>query len=97
MVIVSKKPDLHLVLPLKNDSSNVIKLWLEPSCEYFSVESGQNVTVHALLRKLDEDAKQYSFTIAPNDSCFVIYAPGDLSEFVECYVVADNGIRLTPD
>lgn len=80
-------------LPLQNESSMPIKVLLEPLSEYFIIQPGQRIFICAVF---DERTVNTSFTIAPNDGFITIYAPGEISGFVDCYVTRD-GIRLEPD
>lgn len=86
-------PNLHLKLPLQNERADPIKILLEPLSEYFIVQPGQRVEVHGIC---DGDTLNSAFTIAPNDSFLTVYAPGEVSGFVDCYMTRD-GVRLTPD
>ena len=86
-------PNLHLKLPLQNESSSPVKIVLEPLSEYFIVQPGQRIEVNGIC---DDQTSNRSFTIAPDDSGLTIYAPGEIAGFVDCYVTC-NGIRLNPD
>jgi len=85
--------NLHLKLPLQNEHVEPVKILLEPLSEYFIVQPGQRVEVHAIC---DADTSNATFTIAPNDSFLTVYAPGEVSGFVDCYMT-HNGVRLVPD
>lgn len=87
-----RKP-FKLILPLQNHASTPIRVLLEPLSEYFIIQPGEAIEVCATSK---QDLKDEAFTIAPNDSFLTIYAPGPISEFVDCYVVKD-GVRLIPD
>ena len=86
-------PNTTAKLPLQNESSAPIKVLLEPLSEYFIVQPGQSIEIHAVF---DDVTTNTSFTIAPNDSFLTVYAPGEISGFVDCYVTRD-GVRLTPN
>jgi len=86
-------PNMTAKLPLQNESSGPVKVLLEPMSEYFFIQSGQRIEIHAIF---DDDTDNTTFTIAPNDSFLTVYAPGEISGFVDCYVTRD-GVRLEPD
>lgn len=86
-------PNLHITLPLQNESTKVLKIYLEPIPEYFFVQPGEKVVVHGIC---DADTGNTVFTVAPNDDGIVVYAPGEISGFVDCYLTRD-GVRLKPD
>jgi hypothetical protein len=86
-------PNTTARLPLQNESSAPVKVLLEPLSEYFIVQPGQSIEIHAVF---DDMTSNTSFTVAPNDSFLTVYAPGEISGFVDCYVTRD-GVRLTPD
>ncbi|GAA4335958.1 hypothetical protein GCM10023165_12730 [Variovorax defluvii] len=86
-------PNTTAKLPLQNESSAPVKVLLEPLSEYFIVQPGQSIEIHAVF---DDVTTNTSFTIAPNDSSLTVYAPGEISGFVDCYVTC-GGVRLTPD
>ncbi|WP_269632536.1 hypothetical protein [Pelomonas sp. BJYL3] len=85
--------DMIAKLPLQNESSTPLKVLLEPLSEYFIVQPGEHIEIHAVF---DDMTDNTSFTIAPNDAFLTIYAPGEISGFVDCYATRD-GVRLTPD
>lgn len=85
--------NLTLKLPFQNESSVPVKVLLEPLSEYFIVQPGEGLEVHAIF---DEKTSNMSFTVAPNDSFITIYAPGEISGFVDCYATCD-GVRLIPE
>ncbi len=80
-------------LPLQNEASTPVKVLLEPLSEYFVIQSGQSIEIHAVF---DDKTNNTCFTIAPNDSFLTIYAPGEMSGLVDCYATC-NGLRLVPD
>jgi hypothetical protein len=80
-------------LPLQNEGSAPVKVLLEPLSEYFIVQPEQSIEIHAVF---DDMTTNTSFTIAPNDSFLTVYAPGEISGFIDCYVTRD-GVRLAPD
>ena len=84
---------LELTMPVQNERSSPLKLLLEPLSEYFVIQPGQKVEVHGVC---DDKTANRSFTVAPNDLCLTIYAPGEISGFVDCYVT-HQGRRLLPD
>lgn len=86
-------PNLFLKLPLQNESSKPVKVLLEPLSEYFIVQPGEKVEVHAIC---DDNTNNITFTVAPNDSFLTIYAPGEIAGFVDCYMTRNN-VRLMPD
>lgn len=79
-----------LTLPLQNEGSKVMRLVLEPLCETFLIQPGQQVEIHAVF---GEDTNNGFFTVAPNDDCLVVYAPGEITGFVDHYVTLD-GVRI---
>jgi hypothetical protein len=85
--------NLFLKIPVQNESSTPLKIYLEPLSEYFIVQSGEKVEVHAIF---DEKTNNLNFTVAPNDSFLTIYAPGEVAGFVDCFAT-HNGVRLVPD
>ncbi|WPH17801.1 hypothetical protein [Variovorax paradoxus] len=85
--------NITLVLPLQNESSNSLKVYLEPMPEYFILKPGQKVEIYAIF---DEQTKNTNFTIAPNDDFLTVYMPGEISGYVDSFVMC-NGIRLIPD
>lgn len=86
-------PNLFMKLPMQNECSKPMKILLEPLSEYFIIEPGQHVEVHAIC---DDKTSNASFTLEPNDSFLTIYAPGEIAGFIDCYMTRD-GIRLQPD
>ena len=86
-------PNLHVILPLQNESSSPVEIQLEPLPEYYIIQPGQKVEIHGVCADTTENR---TFTVAPGDSCLTIYAPGQLAGFVHCYVTC-NGVRLKPD
>jgi hypothetical protein len=92
MVIASDPLTMEVTLPLQNESSSPLNLCLEPLCEYFLIQPGQKVRIHAIVNR---DTTNPSFTLAPNDSSLTVYAPGEISGFVDCFVISD-GKRLEP-
>jgi len=82
-----------LKLPLQNEQLKPIKVLLEPLSEHFIIQPGQRVEIHAIF---DSDTSHPYFTVAPNDSFLTIYAPGEITGFVDCYMTF-NGVRLAPD
>ena len=84
---------LFIKLPLQNESSIPVKLLLEPMSEFFFIQPGVNVEIHAVC---DANTNNINFTVAPNDSFVTVYAPGEIAGFIDCYVTRD-GIRLVPD
>ena len=93
MEIGTRVPNLHLKLPLQNERTDSIKVLLEPLSEYFILQPGQRAEVHGIC---DANTSNAVFTIAPNDGFLTVYAPGEISGFVDCYMT-HNGVRLTPD
>jgi hypothetical protein len=85
--------NLKLMLPLQNESTSPLKLYLEPLSEYFMLRPSQKVEVHAIF---DDQTKNLNFTVATNDTFLTIYAPGEMSGFIDCFVTCD-GIRLEAD
>ena len=86
-------PKMTAKLPLQNESSKAVKVLLEPLSEYFIVQPGDSIEIHAVF---DDKTNNTAFTVAPNDSFLTIYAPGEIAGFVDCYATFD-GVRLTPD
>lgn len=86
-------PNQLLKLPLQNERLESIKVVLEPLSEYFIIEPGKRVEIHAIF---NSNTSNTYFTIAPNDSFLTIYAPGEIAGFVDCYITVD-GVRLQPD
>ena len=84
---------MHLKLPLQNEGSKQFIVYLEPLSEYFTIQPGQHIEVHAVC---DDNTSNMHFTLAPDDECLTIYSPGEITGFVDCYVTC-NGIRLVPD
>lgn len=70
-----------------------MRLVLEPLCETFLVQPGQNVKIHAVF---EESRNNGFFTVAPNDGFLVIYAPGEIVGFVDHYVTFE-GVRIQPE
>jgi hypothetical protein len=85
--------NLVLKMPFQNESSEPVKIYLEPLSEYFFIQPGDKVEVHAIF---DEQTSNLNFTVASNDGFLTIYAPGEITGFVDCYMTL-NGIRLVPD
>ena len=86
-------PNITMILPLQNDSSNSLKVYLEPIPEYFILKPGQKVEIYAIF---DEQTKNTNFTVAPNDDFLTVYMPGEISGYVDSFVMC-NGVHLTPD
>ena len=85
--------NISAVLPLQNESERPVKILLEPISEYFFIQPGEKIQVHAVF---NSNTKNLTFTVAPNDDCLIIYAPGEIVGFVDSYVTR-NGMRLAPD
>jgi hypothetical protein len=83
-------PNLCVKLPLQNESTKPISIVLEPLSESFCIQPGESVEIHGIC---DDKTSNLTFTVAPNDSFLTIYAPGEISGFVDCYVTR-NGLRL---
>ncbi len=81
---------LQLHLPLQNERTVPIRICLEPTCDYFIVQPGQKIEVHALI---DEETENLTFTVAPGDDVLSIYCPGELLGLIDCFVISD-GERL---
>lgn len=86
-------PELFVKLPFQNECSKPVKVLLEPLSEYFIIQPGESVEVHAIC---DDNTYNVTFTVATNDSFLTIYAPGEIAGFVDCYMTRD-GVRLAPD
>ena len=86
-------PNITMILPLQNESSNSLKVYLEPMPEYFILKPGQKVEIHAIF---DKQTKNTNFTVAPNDDFLTVYMPGEISGYVDSFVMC-NGVRLIPD
>jgi hypothetical protein len=69
-----------------------MRLVLEPLCEEFLVQPGQKVEIHAVFNEVTNNG---FFTLAPNDGCLVVYAPGEIVGFIDHYVTLD-GVRVKP-
>ncbi|WCM86285.1 hypothetical protein [Acidovorax sp. NCPPB 3576] len=80
-------------LPLVNEGAEPVKVLLEPLSEYFVIQPAQRVEINGIC---DEKTANPQFTIALNDGFLLIYAPGEIAGFIDCYVTCD-GIRLEPD
>lgn len=85
--------EITMMLPLQNESSNSLKVYLEPMPEYFILKPGQKVEIYAIF---DEQTKNTNFTVAPNDDFLTVYMPGEISGYVDSFVMC-NGVHLTPD
>lgn len=83
---------LLVTLPLQNESLKPIKVLLEPLSEYFVIQPGQKVQVHGVC---EANTSNPNFTIAPNEYFLTLYAPGEISGFIDCYIIRD-GLRLIP-
>jgi|GEM_PF-1998398 len=86
-------PELFVKLPFQNECSKPVKVLLEPLSEYFIIQPGESVEVHAIC---DDNTNNVTFTVATNDSFLTIYAPGEIAGFVDCYMTRD-GVRLAAD
>lgn len=86
-------PNLTAILPLQHEGTQPLKLCLEPVCEYFTIQPGMQIEVHAIF---DQETRNLTFTVAPGDSMLTIYAPGEIAGFIDCYATCD-GARLLPD
>jgi hypothetical protein len=84
---------LHVELPLQNEGISPIKILLEPLSEYFMIQPAQEIVIHGIC---DDKTQNRNFTIAPNDGFLAIYAPGEISGFIDCYATHQD-IRLIPD
>ena len=71
---------MHVTLPLQNESKSAMKLVLEPMSEYFFVQPGEKVEVHGVF---DGVTSNLTFTVAPNDGFLVLYAPGEITGFID--------------
>ena len=85
-------PNASFVLPLQHEGSAPMRLVLEPLCKHFTIQPGQKIEIHAIC---NDQTTNRAFTVAPNDKCLVIYAPGEIAGFVDQYVTCE-GARLTP-
>jgi len=85
--------NLHVMLPLQNESAVPLEVLLEPLSEYFIIQPGICIEIHAVF---DSNTANINFTVAPSEHLLTIYAPGEISGFVDCYVTQD-GTRLAPD
>lgn len=84
---------LHVELALQNEGVSPIKILLEPLSEYFMIQAEQKIVFHGIC---DDKTQNRNFTIAPNDGFLLVYAPGDISGFIDCYITHE-GRRLIPD
>jgi hypothetical protein len=85
--------NLHIQLPFQNESDSPIKLILEPLSEYFIIQPNQKVEAHGIC---DDKTSNGFFTVANGNACVTLYAPGELSGFIDCYLT-HNGKRVLPD
>lgn len=80
-------------ITIQNEKSTPTKIVLEPIPEYYILQPGQRVVVHATF---ESNTENQNFTIAPNEDFIVIYAPGEISGFIDCFVTHE-GVRMEPD
>jgi hypothetical protein len=85
--------NLLIKLPFQNESALPVKLILEPLSEYFIIQPNQKVEAHAIC---DATTSNTFFTVASGSASITLYAPGELSGFIDCYIT-HNGKRLIPD
>jgi hypothetical protein len=85
--------NLFIKLPFQNESALPVKLILEPLSEYFIIQPNQKVEAHAICNATTSNT---FFTVAVGNSSTTLYAPGEISGFVDCYITHD-GKRLVPD
>jgi hypothetical protein len=97
----TKNSHVHVTMELKNGRSKPLDLFLEPNCEFFTIQPGQQVEIHATVRK---GSSYKSFIVVSEelsrpskfDTSMTVFAPGDIDGFIDTYVVLD-GVRLAPD
>lgn len=78
---------------IQHEGESVAKVILEPLSEYFLVNPGETIEVVA---EFESETTNCNFTVAPGDDCLVIYAPGEIAGFGDCYAVK-NDLKLVPD
>ena len=81
-----------LSLPFKNESSEPVRLCLEPYCEFFLIQPREKVVVSAIC---SGDASSFEFLVVHNGSFITIYAPGAPVVLVDAYVSL-NGEKMDP-
>jgi hypothetical protein len=81
-----------IMLHFQNESSKTVRISLEPMCEHFIITPNQKVEIHATLKSKSSDEV---FTLGIDDELIIIYAPGDLSDFIDCYCISE-GNKLVP-
>jgi hypothetical protein len=85
--------EIKTVLLLQNESLSPLRLCLEPICEFFTIQPGWKIEVHAIFMNNTENL---NFTIAPNGNHLTLYTPGEMAGYIDCFVVKD-GVKLLPD
>jgi len=80
-------------LSIKNEKITPTKIVLEPIPQYYILQSSQRAVVHAIF---ETNTENQNLTIAPNEDFLVIYTPGEISGFVDCFVMHE-GVILKPD
>jgi hypothetical protein len=86
-------PQYTMKIQLQNEKMSPIRIVLEPLWESFTIQPNQCVEIIALF---ESNKSNHTFTIAPNEDFLIVYAPGEVVGFIDCYLMS-NGIRLTPD
>jgi hypothetical protein len=84
--------EVHVSLPVRNESGADISLCLEPYCESFRVKPRQRVVVHAVC--MLSGGSPPEFVVGYSDSTITVYAPGAPSALIDAYVTLD-GTRLS--
>jgi hypothetical protein len=82
--------NLHIKLPIKNTSSKSLEVILEPLGECFFIQPDEAIEIHAIF---DKETTNLNFSIEQDDKYLVVYAPGVIGGFVDCYAIK-NGVRL---
>lgn len=86
--------EVHISLPVRNDSIGELKLCLEPYCEYFDIPPGHKVEVHAICEA--DQASPPIFVVGYADASITVYAPGAPTSLIDAYVTT-GGNRMLPN
>lgn len=83
----------ELVIEIRNEKDEILRILIEPIPEYYTIHPGESVEVHAVM---SEGMGNRQFSIAPGKDLLIVYAPGLLPNFAECYVTK-SGVRCAPE
>jgi hypothetical protein len=84
---------IKLTLPIINEGSSTLTLYLEPFGESYSIHAGQRVVVCA---EIVDSLKDAALAVGCDASTVTVYAPGGPEDFIDLFVIRD-GERVVSD